>query len=202
MTTPAGPTSAPIDRAFPWLSAGLLVSAGTAWLVASSADAGGITLDVAVLLAVLLIVLVLVIDAVLPRVGTPVATLLLIAWSGAVGVVAACLAIVAGLGFVPAVFVVVAAVFAVAGIVNAARRRSRPAPNAPSPQEAAPDQAAPAAAAPEQTAPAVALALYLEPVNAVVRLVRGVNRFVGDSREDPGWNARHGIPAERRSRPR
>jgi FtsH-binding integral membrane protein len=202
MTTPARPISVPREGALPWLAAGLLVSAGTAWLVGSSRDAGGITLDVAALLAVGLVVLVLVIDAVLPRAGAPVAALLMIAWSGAVGAVAACLAIVAGLGFVPAAFLVAAAVVAVAGIVSAATRRSSSAPIAPSPQGAAPAQTLPAAAAPAQTAPAVALALYLEPVNAVLRLVRGVNHFVGDSREDPGWNARHGIPAERRNRPR
>lgn len=192
MTTPAALTAAPIDRALPWLSAGLLVSAGTAWLVGSSPDAAPITLDVVVLLVVGLIVLVIAIDAVLPRAGAPVAVLLLVAWSGAVGAVVACLAIVAGLGFVPAAFLIVAAAAAVAGIVSAARRRSRSAPNAPSSR----------GTALEQTAPAAALAFYLEPVNAVLRVVRGVNRFVGESREDPGWNARHGIPAERRSRPR
>lgn len=197
MTTHDRPISVPRKGALMWLFAGLLVSAGTAWLVASSPDAGRITLDVALLLGVGLVVLVLAIDAVLPRVGAPVAVLLLIAWSGAVGATAASLAIVAGFGFVPAAFVIAAAVVAVAGIVSAARRRSRPAQIAPSPGQAALGQTAP-----EQAAPAAALALYLEPVNAVLRLVRGVNRFVGDSREDPGWNARHAIPAERRARPR
>lgn len=197
MTTPARPTPVPREGALSLLSAGLLVSAGTAWLVASSPDAARITVDVAVLLAVGLVVLVLVIDAVLPRAGTPVALLLLTAWSAAVGAVAACFPIVAGFGFVPAAFLIAAAVVAVAGIVSAASRRSRRGPLAPSPEPPSAGGTAPA-----QTAPAVALALYLEPVNAILRLVRGVNRFVGDSREDPGWNARHGIPAERRARPR
>lgn len=192
MSTSAGAVSAPIGRAFPWLSAGLLVSAGTAQLVASSPEARGITLDVAVLLVVGLVVFVIAVDAGLARVGAPVAVLLLVAWSVAVGAVAASIAIATGLGHVPAGFLIAAAVIGVAGTVAVLRRRSRRAPTA----------AEPAAIPPVQNGPAAALALYLEPVNAVLRLVRGVNRFVGESREDPGWNARHGIPAERRSRPR
>jgi hypothetical protein len=192
MTTPAAPTSTPRDAALAWLAAGLLVSAGTAWLVASSPATERVTLDVVVLLVAGLVVLAIAIDAVLPRAGVPVAALLLIAWSGSVGAVAACLAIALGLGFVPAAFAIAAAAVAVAGIVSMARRRSRRALRAAPPTENAP----------RQTAPAAALALLLSPVTAALRLVLGVNRLVGDSREDPGWNARHGIPAERRARPR
>jgi FtsH-binding integral membrane protein len=192
----------PRDGTLPWLAGGLLVSAGAAWLVAWSPAAERITLDVAVLLVVGLVLLAIAIDVVLPRAEAAVGLLLLAGWSGAVGAVAACLAVVAGFAVVPAVFAIAAAIVAVAGIVGAARHRPRAAPAAPSSDQAASDQAASDQAAREQTAPAAALALYLEPANAVLRLVRGVNRFVGESREDPGWNARHGIPAERRSRPR
>jgi len=47
-----------------------------------------------------------------------------------------------------------------------------------------------------------ALVLYLEVVNIFLYLVRQVDRIVGDTREDPAWHARHGLPTDRRTRPR
>jgi FtsH-binding integral membrane protein len=49
---------------------------------------------------------------------------------------------------------------------------------------------------------AAALALYLEVVNVFLYLASRIDRFVGDTREDPAWHARHGLPTERRIRPR
>ena len=47
-----------------------------------------------------------------------------------------------------------------------------------------------------------ALVLYLEVVNIFLYLVRQADGIVGDTREDPAWHARHGLPTERRIRPR
>lgn len=47
-----------------------------------------------------------------------------------------------------------------------------------------------------------ALVLYLEVVNVFLRLARQADRIVGDTREDPAWDARHGFPTDRPIRPR
>jgi hypothetical protein len=44
--------------------------------------------------------------------------------------------------------------------------------------------------------------LYLEVVNVFLRLARQADRIVGDTREDPAWDARHGFPTDRPIRPR
>lgn len=174
------PSSIPtLDSAFPWLSAGLALSAGASWLVGSGVDAGRITLDVVAVLAAGLVVLVIAIDGVIARIGAGLALVLLCVYAVVAGVVASCLCIAASIDPVWPAFAIAAGLFAAISATSLARRR-------------------PVA----DGGPLAALSLYLEPVNAVLRLIRGVNRFVGDSREDPGWNARHGIPPERRIRPR
>jgi hypothetical protein len=47
-----------------------------------------------------------------------------------------------------------------------------------------------------------ALVLYLEVINVFLDVARQADRIVGDTREDPAWAARHGLPTDRRMRPR
>lgn len=47
--------------------------------------------------------------------------------------------------------------------------------------------------------PTAALVLYLEVVNVPLRLADRADRLVGDTPEDPAWNARHGITHDHRA---
>jgi FtsH-binding integral membrane protein len=60
----------------------------------------------------------------------------------------------------------------------------------------------PRAAGATEKGSVAALAVYLEVINVFLDLARQADRIVGDTREDPAWNARHGIPADRPIRPR
>ena len=241
----AGARRAPgvLGRAFPWMSAGLLVSAAASWLAGSSPDVGRMAVELALPLIIGQVVFVIAIDAVIPAVGAGVAILLLGVYSATTGVALSCLVIAGDLGSVATAFVSAAGMFGAAGVYVAATSRSlanrrgflsrmlvgiviawfvnivvftRPvgelwisilgvvafvgltAWNVRKTARADDPRAAGSAA----QGPVAALVLYLEVVNIFLDLARQADRIVGDTREDPAWNARHGFPTDRPTRPR
>jgi uncharacterized protein len=230
-------------RAFPWLSAGLFVSAVTSWLAGSSPEVGRMAVELALPLIIGQVVFVIAIDAVIPVMGAGVAVLLLGVYSATIGLALSCLFIAGDLGSVATAFVSAAGMFGAAGVYIAATSRSlanrrgfvslmlvgiviawfvnivvftRPvdelwisilgvaafvgltAWNVRKTSRADDPRAAGATA----KGSVAALVLYLEVINAFLDLARQADRIVGDTREDPAWNARHGFPTDRQIRPR